>query len=99
MQTGPQLEDLAPTPVSLRRVAALFRPYRVRLGGLLTLIFVAAGLGVISPFLLRQIIDSAYPHKDTHELILLVAGMIVLSILTGALGVAQTWISTSSASR
>jgi ATP-binding cassette subfamily B protein len=93
MRTGPQLRDIAATPVSLKRVAALFRPYRVRLGGLLTLIFLAAGLGVISPFLLRRILDNAYPHKDTRELILLVAGMIALSIITGALGVAQTWIS------
>ncbi|HEY7831205.1 MAG TPA: ABC transporter ATP-binding protein [Solirubrobacteraceae bacterium] len=93
MRSGPQLKDITATPVSLRRVAALFRPYRVRLGGLLTLIFIAAGLGVISPFLLRRIIDNALPSKDTHELVLLVAGMIALSIITGALGVAQTWIS------
>jgi ATP-binding cassette, subfamily B, bacterial len=93
MRGGPRLKDIAASPVSLRRVAALFRPYRVRLGGLLTLIFIAAGLGVISPFLLRRIIDSALPNKDTHELVLLVAGMIALSIITGALGVAQTWIS------
>jgi ATP-binding cassette subfamily B protein len=93
MRSGPQLQDIAATPVSLRRVASLFRPYRVRLGGLLTLIFIAAGLGVISPFLLRRIIDHALPSKDTHELTLLVAGMIALSIITGSLGVAQTWIS------
>jgi ATP-binding cassette, subfamily B, bacterial len=93
MSTGPDVQDLPAAPASLRRIAALFRPYRVRLGGLLTLIFLAAGLGVISPFLLRQILDSALPHKDTRELTLLVAGMIALSIMTGALGVAQTWIS------
>jgi ATP-binding cassette subfamily B protein len=93
MSTGPDVQDLPAAPASLRRIAALFRPYRARLGGLLTLIFLAAGLGVISPFLLRQIIDSALPHKDTRELTLLVAGMIALSIMTGALGVAQTWIS------
>jgi ATP-binding cassette, subfamily B, bacterial len=93
MRTGPDVQDLPAAPASLRRIAALFRPYRVRLGGLLTLIFLAAGLGVISPFLLRQILDSALPHKDTRELTLLVAGMIALSIMTGALGVAQTWIS------
>jgi ATP-binding cassette subfamily B protein len=93
MRTGPDVQDLPAAPASLRRIAALFRPYRARLGGLLTLIFLAAGLGVISPFLLRQIIDSALPHKDTRELTLLVGGMIALSIMTGALGVAQTWIS------
>jgi ATP-binding cassette subfamily B protein len=93
MAEGPKARDLPATPVSLRRVAALFGPYRLRLGGLLTLIFIAAGLGVISPFLLRRILDSALPHRDTTELTLLVAGMIALSIGTGALGVAQTWIS------
>jgi len=90
---GDAVGDLPAAPVSLRRIAALFRPYRLRLGGLLTLIFLSAGLGVISPFLLRRIIDVALPSKDTRELTLLVAGMIALSILTGAIGVAQTWIS------
>jgi ATP-binding cassette subfamily B protein len=93
MAEGPRAQDLPAAPVSLRRIAALFRPYRLRLGGLLTLIFLAAGLGVISPFLLRRILDNALPHKDTRELTLLVAGMIALSISTGAIGVAQTWIS------
>jgi ATP-binding cassette, subfamily B, bacterial len=93
MAEGPAAKDLPAAPASLRRIAALFRPYRLRLGGLLALIFLAAGLGVISPFLLRQILDSALPHKDTSELTLLVAGMIALSVSTGAIGVAQTWIS------
>ena len=48
-------------PVSLRRVSRLFGPYRARLSGLLTLIFVSAGLGVISPFLLREVLDRALP--------------------------------------
>ncbi len=93
MAEGPRAQDLPAAPVSLRRIAALFRPYRLRLGGLLALIFLAAGLGVISPFLLRRILDSALPHKNTRELTLLVAGMIALSVTTGAIGVAQTWIS------
>jgi ATP-binding cassette subfamily B protein len=86
-------EDIPSTPVSLRRIARLFTPYRGRLGRLLGLIFVASALGVISPFLLREIINQAYPKHDTSLLVELVAGMISLSILTGVLGVAQTWIS------
>jgi ATP-binding cassette subfamily B protein len=91
----PQLrpEDVPSTPVSLRRIARLFSPYRARLGRLLVLIFLAAGLGVISPFLLREIINSAYPKHDTTLLVDLVAGMVALSMITGVLGVAQTWIS------
>jgi ATP-binding cassette, subfamily B, bacterial len=86
-------EDVPSTPVSLRRIRKLFAPYRARLGGLLALIFLAAGLGVISPFLLRGIINTAYPRHDTALLSELVGGMIALSILTSVIGVAQTWIS------
>ena len=91
----PQLrpEDIPATPVSLGRVARLFRPYRQRLGLLLGLIFVSAGLGVISPFLLREFINVAYPQRDTALVIELVSGMIALSIITSVIGVAQTWIS------
>ena len=90
---GPRPEDVPATPVSLRRIGRLFIPYRARLGLLLSLIFLAAGLGVVSPFLLREIINTAYPHKDTTLLTELVGGMIALSILTSVIGVAQTWIS------
>ncbi len=47
-------------------------------------------LGVISPFLLRECIDKAYPEHNTTLLIELVAGMIAISILSGVIGVAQT---------
>jgi ATP-binding cassette subfamily B protein len=86
-------EDIPSTPVSLRRIARLFRPYRPRLTALLSLIFVAAGLGVISPFLLREVLDRAIPHHETTLLAELVLGMIALSILGSVIGVAQTWIS------
>jgi ATP-binding cassette subfamily B protein len=86
-------EDIPSTPVSLRRIARLFGPYRPRLSLLLGLIFLSAGLGVISPFLLREFINVAYPKHDTKLVIELVAGMIALSVITSVIGVAQTWIS------
>jgi len=86
-------EDIPSTPVSLKRIRGLFAPYRLRLGGLLALIFLAAGLGVISPFLLREILDTAIPDKNTVLLTELVLGMIALSVLTSVIGVAQTLIS------
>ena len=76
-----------------RRVTALFRPYRGRLSTVLVLIVVSAGLGVVSPFLLRDILDVAIPENDDALLIGLVAGMIAIAIATGVLGVAQTWLS------
>ena len=86
-------EDIPATPVSLRRVSRLFGPYRTRLSGLLALIFLGAGLGVISPFLLRGVLDTAIPNRDTALLTLLVGGMVALAVIGGVIGVAQTWIS------
>jgi ATP-binding cassette subfamily B protein len=76
-----------------RRITALFRPYRARLGAVLALIVVSAGLGMVSPFLLRDVLDVAIPEDDDRLLALLVAGMIGISVATGVLGVGQTWLS------
>jgi ATP-binding cassette subfamily B protein len=75
------------------RIAGLFRPYRARLFTVLGLIAVSAGLSMISPFLLRAVLDHAIPERDMSLLSALVAGMIAISIATGILGVAQTWLS------
>src|SRR3954468_2066307 len=85
--------DKAQRRHNLRRVGRLFRPHRQRLGAVLGLIFLSAGLGMISPFLLRAVLDTAIPEKDTGLLTALVAGMIAIAIATGALGVAQTYLS------
>src|SRR4051794_41074113 len=46
------------------RILALFRPYRRPLASVLTLIVVSAGLGILSPFLLREVLDVALPERD-----------------------------------
>jgi ATP-binding cassette, subfamily B, bacterial len=76
-----------------RRIAALFRPYRGRLAAVLALIALSAGLGMLSPFLLRDVLDDAIPNNDDVLLAELVAGMIAVSVATGVLGVGQTWLS------
>ncbi len=79
--------------MSWRRVTALFTPYRARLLAVLGLIVVSASLGVVSPFLLRDVLDTAIPENRDGLLIALVAGMIAISIATGVLGVLQTYLS------
>jgi ATP-binding cassette, subfamily B, bacterial len=80
-------------PRELRRIAGLFRPYRVRLSAVLALIVVSAVLGMASPFLLREVLDQAIPQGDTTLLTWLVLGMIAVAVITGVLSVAQTWLS------
>src|SRR3954449_9456326 len=78
---------------NLRRVGGLFRAHRARLSAVLALIFLSAGLGMVSPFLLRAVLDTAIPEKDTHLLTLLVAGMVAIPIVSGGIGIGQTWLS------
>jgi ATP-binding cassette, subfamily B, bacterial len=85
--------DPAVRRANLRRVAILFKPYRWRLAAVLALIFVSALLGIVSPFLIRDIFDEALPRNDNRLLTLLVLGLIAIAVVTGVLGVAQTWLS------
>jgi ATP-binding cassette, subfamily B, bacterial len=85
--------DPAVRRANLRRVAALFKPYRGRLSSVLALIVFSAALGVVTPFLLREILDKAIPERDTGLLSLLAGGMIAISIVSGVLGVVQTLLS------
>ncbi len=78
---------------NLRRVGRLFRPYRRRLGAVLGLILVSAAVGMVSPFLLRAILDDALPDRDNGLLSALVGGMIAIAVLTGVIGVFQTLLS------
>ena len=53
----------------------------------------ASAISMISPFLLRAVLDTAIPEKDTRLLTELVLGMIGIAIATAAIGVWQTYIS------
>ena len=77
-----------------RRIVRLFRPYRLRLSWLLTMILFSAALGVVPPFLLRDLLNNVLSQGqslDTERLAILVGGMVVIPIITQAIGVAQTW--------
>jgi ATP-binding cassette subfamily B protein len=84
--------DPAVRRANLKRIARLFRNYRRRLGAVLALILVSAALGVVPAFLLRGVLQ-AIQSNDTTRLSLLAAGMIVIAIVTGVLGVWQTLLS------
>ncbi len=61
---------------------------------MLALIVLSAGLGIVTPFLLREVLDTAIPQADTTLLAWLVAGMVAIAVATGALTVVQTYVST-----
>ncbi|MHB8657126.1 MAG: ABC transporter ATP-binding protein [Solirubrobacteraceae bacterium] len=75
------------------RVIALFTNYRWRLAAVIGLLIFSSGLSMISPFLLRSVLDRALPQRDGSLLTELVLGMIGVSIATAAISVWQTYIS------
>jgi ATP-binding cassette subfamily B protein len=88
------IQQLAEHPVSLRRIGALFRPYRARLAVVVALIVATSLVGLASPFITKHLIDDAIPNKDVRLLLLLVGGMLGITVLSSVFGVLQTWLST-----
>jgi ATP-binding cassette, subfamily B, bacterial len=80
--------------VSLRRIGRLFAPYRWQMAIVTAIIVASSFVNVVSPFLLRAVIDTALPDKNVRLLAFLVAGMVAVAAITSAFGVIQTWIST-----
>ena len=87
--------QLVDHPVPLSRIARLFAPHRGTLTIVIALIIVSSLVGLAQPFLVRHVIDEALPQQDVRLLVLLVIGMLAVAIATAAIGVVQTWLSTS----
>src|SRR5579884_2135602 len=75
------------------RILALFRPYRMRLGAVLALIVVSAGVSMLNPFLLRDALDEGLLRHNATLLTTFVLGMIGVAIFSAASGVWQTYMS------
>jgi ATP-binding cassette, subfamily B, bacterial len=73
------------------RILRLFAPYRGRLMAVLLMIVVSTGLSLVSPFLLRAVLDKGIFHHRHTLLTELVLGMIAIAIATAALNVWQTY--------
>lgn len=82
-------------PRQLRRILRLFHPYRGRLAVVGLLVCASSLVSVATPFLLREILDTAIPQGRTGLLSLLALGMIVSAVVTSVFGVLQTLISTT----
>ncbi|MGH2709649.1 MAG: ABC transporter ATP-binding protein [Actinomycetota bacterium] len=88
-------------PVTLRRVASIFKPYRRTVSGVAVLILVTSGLGVINPLLIKEIFDKALFLRapdggfdpNMGLLFAYVGLMFAIPILSGILGIWQTYLS------
>jgi ATP-binding cassette, subfamily B, bacterial len=73
----------------LRRVWAFARPYSGQVAVLLFTILLITGLSLITPLLIRDLIDNALPDGDASRLNWLALGLIAVPLASGIIGVWQ----------
>jgi ATP-binding cassette subfamily B protein len=71
----------------LRRVSSYARPYRWWIVGILLATLATTGLSLITPLIMRDLIDRTLPQKDLQRLLWLVIGLLAIPFLNGGLNV------------
>jgi ATP-binding cassette subfamily B protein len=77
---------------TLRRIVAFFRPYRFQVVVVLVAILATSLIGLINPLLLGVLLDEVIIGGQYEKLNLYVGLMIVLPIVTGLIGVGQSYL-------
>jgi ATP-binding cassette, subfamily B, bacterial len=77
---------------TIRQILHFFSPYKFPVAVVLFAIITASLIGLVNPILLKLLIDVAIPQKDWLLLNIFVILMIVLPIVTGLIGVGQTYL-------
>ena len=73
----------------LKRVLHYAKPYRGLMITMLLLILAQTGLMLLTPLILRDLIDKTIPAGDIHRLILLALALLLIPALNGAINVTQ----------
>ncbi|MDQ3991571.1 MAG: ABC transporter ATP-binding protein/permease [Actinomycetota bacterium] len=85
---------------TVRRVARTFGPYRRKVGIVAALILVTSAMGVVNPILIKVVFDRGLGFQacptgcpDLDLLYLLVGLMIAVPVVSGLIGIGQTYVS------
>src|SRR4030067_79133 len=73
----------------LRRVLGYSKPYRWQLTGMLVLILFSTGLTLLTPLVLRDLIDKTIPSGNLSRLVLLAVILLLIPTFGGAIGIVQ----------
>src|SRR5574337_288328 len=77
---------------TLKRVAKAFSPYKFQIILVLFAIILTTVLGLVNPFMIQFIFDDAIGKHNVQLLIILVSIMFIMPIITGLIGVGQTYL-------
>jgi ATP-binding cassette subfamily B protein len=79
----------------LKRVLHYARPYKWQMLAILFLILANTGLNLLSPLVLRDLIDRTIPAKDINRLVLLALALLFIPILNSTMNIIQRRLSSS----
>lgn len=77
---------------TLRRVASAFKPYKLQVFFVLLAIFVTTLLGLVNPLLIEHVFDDAIGKRNLPLLVIYVVIMIITPIISGLIGVWQSYL-------
>jgi len=77
---------------TLRRVARSFAPYKFQVTLVLGAILITTVLGLVNPLMISFIFDDAIGKRNITLLFILVGIMFVMPVITGLVGVGQTYL-------
>jgi ATP-binding cassette subfamily B protein len=83
------------TRALMRRVLSYSRPYLWQIIGMLAMILLTTGLTLLTPLILRDLIDQTIPAGDINRLVLLALGLLLIPALTGGINVIQRRLNAS----
>ena len=77
---------------TMRRVAEAFAPYKFQVILVLFAIILTTVLGLVNPLLIQVVINNAILGHNLRLLIIVVSVMFVMPVITGIIGVGQTYL-------
>lgn len=85
------------TQTPYRRIVRRFDGHRGRVAAVVALVLVTSGLGVVNPLLIQQLFDTALfldDGPDVSRSLMLLGWMIGIPLVSGLLGLGQTYLAT-----
>ncbi len=77
---------------TVRRVAQAFGPYKFQVVLVLIAILLTTVLGLVNPLLIQRVFDDAIGKRNANLLIIYVSIMIAMPVITGIIGVGQSYL-------
>ncbi|MBI1259967.1 MAG: ATP-binding cassette domain-containing protein [Chloroflexi bacterium] len=79
----------------LKRVFTYAQPYRWKIGAMLLMLIASSGLALVSPLIMRDLIDDAIPNRNLTRLIILALALLIVPAIGSVISVGQRYLNSS----